>query len=59
MSVERYPATLKFIDPTITQLGQKVRIWAELDNSHGKLREGLKASIEFVPSSVPPATTPQ
>lgn len=59
MSVERYSTTLKFIDPTITQIGQKVRIWAELDNSHGKLREGLKASIEIVPSSVPPATMPQ
>lgn len=59
MSEERYPATLKFIDPTIIQVGQEVRIWAELDNSHGKLREGLKTSIEIVPSSVPPATTPQ
>lgn len=59
MSVERYSTTLKFIDPTITQIGQKVRIWAELDNSHGKLREGLKASMEIVPSSVPPATMPQ
>jgi multidrug efflux pump subunit AcrA (membrane-fusion protein) len=59
MSVERYSTTLKFIDPTITQIGQKVRIWAELDNSHGKLREGLKATIEIVPSSVPPATSPQ
>lgn len=59
MSVERYPATLKFIDPTTTLVGQKVRIWAELDNSHGKLREGLKASMEIVPGSVLPANTPQ
>lgn len=59
MSLERYPATLKFIDPTIKQVSQKVRIWAELDNSHGNLREGLKASIEIVPGTAPPATTPQ
>ncbi len=59
MSLERYPATLKFIDPTTSLVGQKVRIWAELDNSHGKLREGLKASMEIVPGAPPLATTPQ
>ncbi len=59
MNLERYPATLKFIDPTIGQVSHKVRIWAELDNSHGKLREGLTATIEIAPGAAPPATTPQ
>ena len=56
MDVERYPVVLKFIDPTIGQLSQKVRIFAEIDNSLGKLREGLTASIEIVPQASPAAT---
>jgi len=59
MNLERYPTVLKFIDPTIGQVSHKVRIWAELDNSHGKLREGLSASIEIVPGAASPVTTPQ
>ena len=65
MNRERYQTTLKFIDPTIGELTQKVRVWAELDNSEGRLREGLPASIEIVPgaiappAAVTPATKPQ
>ncbi len=59
MDVERYPVVLKFIDPTIGQVSQKVRIFAEIDNSHGKLREGLTASIEVIPEATPAATKPQ
>ena len=51
MSLERYPTALKFIDPTIGQVSQKVRIWAEIDNSEGRLREGLAASMEIVTGS--------
>lgn len=59
MDLERYPSVLKFIDPTTEQVSQKVRIWAEIDNSDGKLREGLVASIEIVPTASLPATKPQ
>ena len=59
MDVERYPVVLKFIDPTIGQVSQKVRIFADIDNSNGKLREGLTASIEIIPEAIPAATKPQ
>ena len=59
MDLERYPTVLKFIDPSIGQLSKKVRIWAELDNTPGKLREGLTASIEFIPGMTAPVTLPQ
>ncbi len=59
MNLERYPTVLKFIDPTIEDVSQKVRIWAEIDNSLGQLREGLRASIEIVPGTPAPATKPQ
>ena len=59
MDLERYPTVLKFIDPTIGQLSKKVRIWVELDNAPGKLREGLTASIEIVPGMTAPAPQPQ
>ena len=57
--LERYPSTLKFIDPTIGQVSHKVRIWTELDNSEGQLREGLEASIEMVPGIRTPVTQPE
>ena len=50
--LDRYPTVLKFIDPTIGQVSRKVRVWAELDNSEGKLREGLAATVEIRPESV-------
>ena len=59
MDLERYPTLLKFIDPTIAQASKMVRIWAEIDNSEGKLREGLTASIEIVPSAPVPIAKPQ
>lgn len=42
---EKYETQLKFIDPTVDPSSLRVRIWAEVDNPHGKLREGLPARL--------------
>ena len=37
--------TLKFISPEIDPVTGQVRIWAEIDNSAGKLRPGLQGQL--------------
>lgn len=41
---------LKFVDPRFSELIQKVRIYAEVDNPEGILRPGLKAHMDIMPS---------
>lgn len=44
---ERFTTLLKHIDPTVDQTSQRVRIFAEIDNTAGRLREGLHAKMEL------------
>lgn len=46
MKTQRYTVPLRSIDPSVIPGAQKVTIWAEIDNTDGKLREGLTSSLE-------------
>jgi len=47
MKTQRYTVPLRSIDPSVIPGAQKVTIWAEIDNTDGKLREGLTSSLEI------------
>lgn len=47
MKPQRYTVPLRSIDPSVTPIGQRVTVWAEIDNTDGKLREGLTSSLEI------------
>lgn len=55
MKTHRYTVPLRSIDPSVIPGPQKVTIWAEIDNTEGKLREGLTSSIEIVFDNTPTA----
>lgn len=43
---------LAFVDIKVEPVSRKVRIWAEVDNSAGYLRDGLSATLRIVPGAV-------
>lgn len=49
--------TLGFVDVSVQSLSGVVRVWAEVDNQSGRLREGLKAAMTILP--VPEKSAPQ
>jgi multidrug resistance efflux pump len=49
--IERFRTTLKFVDPALERVSQTVRVWADLDNTKGLLREGLRTQIEIIKES--------
>lgn len=55
MKTQRYTVPLRSIDPSVIPGAQKVTIWAEIDNTEGKLREGLTSSLEIVFDNTPTA----
>lgn len=55
MKTQRHSVTLGSIDPSVIPGAQKVTIWAEIDNTEGKLREGLTSSLEIVLNNTAPA----
>lgn len=44
---------LGFVDVSVHTLSDRVRVWTDLENSTGKLREGLSASMQIIIPSVP------
>ncbi|WP_437203698.1 efflux RND transporter periplasmic adaptor subunit [Planctomicrobium sp. SH664] len=42
---KKFGGKLGFIDVSIQPLGKVIRVWAEIDNSEGLLREGLKGTM--------------
>lgn len=48
---ERFSTTLRFVDPALERVSQTVRVWAELDNSSGRLREGLRTQLLLAPAT--------
>ncbi len=43
--------TLGFVDVSVQTLSEVVRVWAEVDNKSGRLREGLKAEMAILPNA--------
>ncbi|SFI18632.1 efflux RND transporter periplasmic adaptor subunit [Planctomicrobium piriforme] len=49
---------LGFIDVTVQPLSNRVRVWAEIDNSEHRLREGLPVSMKIANEPAAPAPAP-
>ena len=53
-TVERFSTHLRFVDPALERVSQTVRVWAELKNPDGRLREGLPTQLVLAPRSASP-----
>lgn len=49
-ATERFSTRLRFVDPALERVSQTVRVWAELDNREGRLREGLRTQLLVAPA---------
>lgn len=47
LPVTEYPGTIVFVSPEVDPITAQVRVWAEVDNSEGKLRPGLGARMRI------------
>ncbi|MCA9000108.1 MAG: HlyD family efflux transporter periplasmic adaptor subunit [Planctomycetaceae bacterium] len=44
-STREYDGKLGYVDVSVQQLAERVRVWAEIDNTNGWLREGLNVQM--------------
>jgi membrane fusion protein, multidrug efflux system len=50
-TTEPLPGRLALVDIKVEPVSRKVRIWADVDNSGGLLRDGLSAGMQIVPET--------
>jgi len=55
LSLARQPISgkLRFVDVSVQTLRSVIRVWAEVDNEDGSLRDGLTAEMTIFPKSQP------
>jgi len=46
-----FNGNIRFIDGAVTPVTEKIRIWAEVRNEGNKLKPGLRATLEIMPST--------
>ncbi len=55
---KEFTGVLGYVDVSIAELSKEYRVWAEIDNSEGLLKEGLPVSMTILPETTfPPLTT--
>lgn len=47
---KQYHGTLRFVDVSVQTVRRVVRVWSEVDNADGRLRDGLTAEMTVFPS---------
>ncbi|MBW3595734.1 MAG: efflux RND transporter periplasmic adaptor subunit [Planctomycetes bacterium] len=45
----QFPGEIVFVDPVVDPVNAQIRVWAEIDNSAGRLRPGLKGAMIIQP----------